>query len=51
MEPQLVRLEEQQASGTEQVIEIRYGKAELRLPENVNLKALAIFLNALRQHD
>ena len=37
-------------SGTEQMIEIRYGRAELRLPEDVDLKALAVFLNTLRRH-
>ena len=51
MEPQLVRLEEGSASGTDGMIEIRYGKTELRLPEDVDLKALAVFLNALRRHD
>ena len=33
------------------MIEIRYGRTELRLPEDVDLKALAAFLNALRHHD
>jgi hypothetical protein len=35
----------------EQMFEIRYGSAELRLPEDVDLKALAVFLNTLRRHD
>ena len=51
IEPQLVRVDNQAMSGTEQMIEIRYGRAELRLPEAVDLKALAAFLNALRCHD
>ena len=51
IEPQLVRLDNPEVSGTEQMIEIRYGRTELRLPEDVDLKALAAFLNALRRHD
>ena len=51
MEPQLVRLEEGSINGKDQMIEIRYGRTELRLPEDVDLKALAAFLNALRRHD
>ena len=51
MEPQLVRLDEPCAANQDHVIEIRYGKTELKLPENVDLKALAVFLNALRRHD
>ena len=51
IEPQLVRVDNPAISGTEQMIEIRYGRAELRLPEAVDLKALAAFLNALRCHD
>ena len=31
--------------------EIRYGEAELKLPEDVDLKAVAILLNALRRHN
>ena len=50
LEPQLVRVDNPTMSGTEQLIEIRYGKTELRLPEDVDLKALAAFLNALRRH-
>ena len=49
IEPQLVRVDN--PVGTEQMIEIRYGRTELKLPENVDLKALAAFLNALRRHD
>ena len=49
IEPQLVRVDN--LVGTEQMIEIRYGRTELKLPENVDLKALAAFLNALRRHD
>ena len=51
IEPQLVRVDNPTMSGTEQLIEIRYGRAELRLPEDVDLKALAVFLNTLRRHD
>jgi transposase len=51
IEPQLVRVDNPTMSGTEQLIEIRYGKTELRLPEDVDLKALAAFLKALRRHD
>lgn len=49
IEPQLVRVDN--PVGTEQMIEIRYGRTELKLPEDVDLKALAAFLNALRHHD
>lgn len=48
IEPQLVRVDN--PVGTEQMFEIRYGRAELRLPEDVDLKALAAFLNTLRRH-
>ena len=51
IEPQLVRVDNPTMSGTEQMIEIRYGRAELKLPEDVDLKALAAFLNTLRHHD
>ena len=51
LEPQLVRVDNPTMSGTEQMIEIRYGRAELKLPEDVDLKALAAFLNTLRRHD
>ena len=51
LEPQLVRVDNPTMSGTEQMIEIRYGRAELKLPEDVDLKALAVFLNTLRRHD
>ena len=43
IEPQLVRVDN--PVGTEQMIEIRYGRTELKLPENVDLKALAAFLH------
>lgn len=49
--PQLVRLEENNSTENGRRIEIRYGEAELKLPENVDLKAVAILLNALRSHD
>ena len=32
------------------MIHIHYGETELKLPENVDLKAVSILLNALRQH-
>ena len=51
LEPQLVRVDNPTMSGTEQMIEIRYGRADLKLPEEVDLKALAVFLNTLRRHD
>ena len=51
IEPQLVRVDNPTMSGTEQMIEIRYGRAELKLPEDVDLKALAAFLNTLRRHE
>ena len=49
IEPQLVRVDSPEMS-MEQMFEIRYGSAELRLPEDVDLKALAVFLNTLRRH-
>jgi transposase-like protein len=49
--PQLVRLDESEEIPKQPRIEIRYGEAELKLPEDVDLKAVAILLNALRQHD
>ena len=50
IEPQLVRVDSPEMSSTEQMFEIRYGRAELRLPEDVDLKSLAVFLNTLRRH-
>lgn len=49
--PQLVRLEEVKEAQPLRMIEIRYGEAELKLPEDVDLKAVAVLLNALRHHD
>ena len=49
--PHLVRLEESREAEPLCMIEIRYGEAELKLPEDVDLKAVAVFLNALRRHD
>lgn len=49
--PQLVRLDENGSAENGRRIEIRYGEAELKLPEDVDLKAVAILLNALRRHD
>ena len=49
--PQLVRLDERSKASEKPRIEIRYGEAELKLPEDVDLKAVAILLNALRRHD
>jgi transposase-like protein len=50
MEPQLVRLHEN-SNTDERMIHIRYGTAELKLPENVDLRAVTVLLNALRRHD
>ena len=50
MEPQLVRLEENNAPSA-RMIHIRYGTTELKLPENVDLRAVSVLLNALRRHD
>lgn len=50
MEPQLVRLDEN-SSPPSQMIHIRYGTAELKLPEDVDLRAVSVLLNALRRHD
>ena len=49
--PQLVHLDESGESPKRQRIEIRYGEAELKLPEDVDLKAVAVLLNTLRRHD
>lgn len=49
--PQLIRLREINESPKGRRIEIRYGEAELKLPEDVDLKAVAVLLNALRRHD
>ena len=50
MEPQLVRLKEN-SNADERMIHIRYGTAELKLPEDVDLRAATVLLNALRRHD
>ena len=49
--PQIVRLEESGENSGKRRIEIRYGEAELKLPEDVDLKAVVGLLNALRRHD
>lgn len=49
--PQLVRLDEPKMSERDRMIHIRYGEAELTLPEDVDLRALTAFLSALRRHD
>ena len=49
--PQLVRLEENGEAYGKHRIEIHYGEAELKLPEDVDLKAVVVLLNALRSHD
>ena len=49
--PQLVRLEERSESPEKHRIEIRYGEAELKLPADVDLKAVVVLLKALRRHD
>ena len=51
LEPQLVRLDEPERADAASKIHIRYGEAELSLPENVELEAVTMFLNALRCHD
>ena len=51
MEPQLVRLDEPERADAASKIHIRYGEAELSLPEDVDLEAVTMFLNALRRHD
>ena len=48
---QLVRLEENSGPSEKRWIEIRYGEAELKLPEYVDLKAVVSLLHALRSHD
>ena len=50
-DPQLVSLVANNSAEKGRRIEIRYGEAELMLPEDVGLKAVAILLNALRRHD
>ena len=49
--PQLVRLEERGEGERAHRIEIRYGEAELKLPEDVDLRAVSVLLEALRSHD
>ena len=51
LEPQLVRLEEPERAEAGSKIHIRYGEAELSLPEDVDLEAVTVLLNALRRHD
>ena len=51
LEPQLVRLDEPERADAASKIHIRYGEAELSLPEDVDLEAVTMFLNALRRHD
>ena len=51
IEPQLVRLDELTRPETAPKIHIRYGEAELSLPEDVDLDAVTVLLNALRCHD
>ena len=50
MEPQLVRLDEN-SSPASQMIHILYGTAELKYPEDVNVRAVSVLLNALRRCD
>lgn len=50
-DPQLVSLVANNSAEKGRRIEIWYGEAELKLPEDVGLKAVAILLNALRRHD
>ena len=51
MEPQLVRLDEPEKADAASKIHIRYGEAELTLPEDVDLEAVTALLNTLRRHD
>jgi len=51
MDPQLVRLEESAESNSGRMIQIQYGKAELKLPDDVDLQAVTVLLDALRHHD
>ncbi len=51
MKPQLVRLDDNTGRTSMDIIQIRYGEAELKLPEDVDLKAVMVLLNALRRHD
>ena len=51
LEPQLVRLDEPERADAASKIHIRYGEAELSLPEDVDHEAVTMFLNALRRHD
>ena len=45
--PELVRLEDERQV-SDRTIRIRYGSAELNLPDNVNLAAVAALLDSLR---
>lgn len=47
----IVRLEESNAVTEKRRIETRYGEAELKLPEDVELKVVVGLLNASRSHD
>ena len=47
-EPQLVRLDENSSAGNGRRIEIRYREAELKLPEDVDLKAVMYTLMPLK---
>ena len=51
MEPQLVRLEESARSNSGRMIQIQYGKEELKLPDDIDLQAVTVLLDALRHHD
>ena len=51
MEPRLVHLEDTAVRTARPMIQIRYGDAELKLPEDVDLKAVTVLLNALRRYD
>ena len=46
MEPKLVRLEESAGSNSGRMIQIQYGKAELKLPDDVDLQAVTVLLDA-----
>lgn len=51
IKPQLVRLDDNAERASGHMLQIRYGEAELKLPEDVDLKAVMVLLNALRRHD
>lgn len=51
VEPHLARLDDNTGRTFMDIIQLRYGEAELKLYEDVGLKAVMVLLNALRCHD